>query len=66
MARPELVAAARTALRGRDLMCFCPLTEACHADVWLRIVNGAGVPAASECTEEPDATMSATDSGDGQ
>lgn len=44
---PELIAAARDALRGKDLMCFCPLTEPCHADVWLRVVNEM-VPLAPE------------------
>jgi len=27
-------------LRGRDLACYCPLTEACHADVLLAVANG--------------------------
>ena len=45
--QPELIAAARDALRGKDLMCFCPLTEPCHADVWLRVVNEI-VPSAPE------------------
>lgn len=27
-------------LRGRDLLCWCPLTVACHADVLLEIANG--------------------------
>ncbi len=26
-------------LRGRDLMCFCPLDQSCHADVLLEIAN---------------------------
>ena len=26
-------------LRGRDLACYCPLDEACHADVLLAIAN---------------------------
>lgn len=34
--RPELIAAARIELRGRDLVCFCA-PQLCHADV-LRIV----------------------------
>jgi hypothetical protein len=37
--RPELVAAARADLRGRDLMCWCPLDGPCHADVLLRVAN---------------------------
>ncbi len=36
---PELVAAARVALRGKVLMCWCPLHLPCHADVWLEVVN---------------------------
>ncbi len=26
-------------LRGKDLMCWCPLDQACHADTLLRIAN---------------------------
>ena len=26
-------------LRGRDLACWCPLDQACHADVLLRVAN---------------------------
>jgi hypothetical protein len=26
-------------LRGRDLACYCPLDESCHADVLLAIAN---------------------------
>lgn len=37
--QPELVEAARQALKGKDLMCFCPLSEPCHAEIWLRIAN---------------------------
>jgi hypothetical protein len=29
----------RTQLRGRDLACYCPLDEPCHADVLLAIAN---------------------------
>lgn len=28
-----------TPLRGRDLMCFCPLDRPCHADILLEIAN---------------------------
>lgn len=44
--RPDLAEAARTELRGRDLMCWCALVDAdgasvpCHADVLLEIANG--------------------------
>ena len=27
-------------LRGHDLACWCPLDQACHADVLLEIANG--------------------------
>lgn len=30
----------RAELRGKDLMCFCPLDQPCHADVLLAIANG--------------------------
>lgn len=37
-ARPDLVAAARAELRGRDLVCFCaPL--ACHGDILNEVAN---------------------------
>jgi hypothetical protein len=29
-------------LRGRDLACWCPLDQPCHADVLLEIANGKG------------------------
>lgn len=28
-------------IRGRDLVCWCPLDQPCHADVLLEIANGA-------------------------
>ncbi|MDF3308734.1 DUF4326 domain-containing protein [Rhodococcus sp. T2V] len=27
-------------LRGKDLVCWCPLDEPCHADVLLELANG--------------------------
>lgn len=30
---------ARNTLRGRDLVCWCPLDQACHADVLLELAN---------------------------
>lgn len=27
-------------LRGKDLACWCPLNQSCHADVLLEIANG--------------------------
>lgn len=41
-AQPELVAAARVELAGRDLVCWCPLGEPCHADVLLELANAGG------------------------
>lgn len=40
--RPEKagkVAAIREQLRGKNLACWCPLDEPCHADVLLQIAN---------------------------
>lgn len=36
---PELIAAARAELAGRDLCCFCRLDQPCHADVLLQVSN---------------------------
>ena len=42
--QPELVSAARAELAGRDLVCWCPPGEACHADVLLDVANpGAAI-----------------------
>jgi hypothetical protein len=34
------VADVKRELRGRDLACYCPLDEPCHADVLLEYANG--------------------------
>ena len=39
--RAELLATARAELRGKNLACWCPLDEPCHADVLLYLVNAA-------------------------
>lgn len=36
---PEVIAAARRELAGRDLACWCPLDMPCHGDVLLEIAN---------------------------
>jgi hypothetical protein len=36
---PFTVADVRAELRGRDLACWCPLDEPCHADVLLELAN---------------------------
>jgi hypothetical protein len=33
------IEAARTELRGKNLACWCPLDQPCHADVLLEIAN---------------------------
>lgn len=39
--QPDLLAAARDELAGRDLACWCPLdAEWCHADDLLNLANG--------------------------
>lgn len=35
---------ARAELAGRDLACWCPLDQPCHADVLLEIANAASGP----------------------
>jgi hypothetical protein len=35
----ELVEAAKFELRGKDLACWCPLNQPCHADVLLELAN---------------------------
>ncbi|MCR6672181.1 MAG: DUF4326 domain-containing protein [Devosia ginsengisoli] len=42
LARPEqaaLVDDIRALLRGRNLACWCPLDDCCHADVLLEVAN---------------------------
>jgi len=38
--QPDLIATAVAQLRGRDLACWCPPGQPCHADVLLEIANG--------------------------
>lgn len=38
---PETI---RATLAGKDLMCWCPLTKPCHADVLLELANGDRLP----------------------
>ncbi len=35
----ELASEARAALRGKNLACWCKLSEPCHADVLLEVAN---------------------------
>jgi hypothetical protein len=41
--RSDLVDAARRELAGRDLMCWCTVRDACHADVLLLVAAGGAV-----------------------
>ena len=41
--RPSLAEAARAELASRDLMCWCPDNEPCHADVLLELANPENV-----------------------
>lgn len=36
------------ALRGRDLACWCPLDQPCHADVLLDLANAVTSPGSGE------------------
>lgn len=36
---PEMVAAIRRELAGKDLACWCPLGQTCHVDVLLELAN---------------------------
>ena len=36
---PEMIAAARAELRGKDLACWCKEGDPCHADVLLEVAN---------------------------
>jgi hypothetical protein len=40
--RPVSVDEIREQLAGRDLACWCPLDQPCHADVLLEVANGGG------------------------
>jgi hypothetical protein len=39
LSRPAQIEEYRAELRGRDLACWCPLDQPCHADVLLEIAN---------------------------
>ena len=38
--KPPTTREIRKELRGKNLACFCPLDQPCHADVLLKIANG--------------------------
>ncbi len=37
---PRAAPGALAEIRGKNLMCFCPLDQPCHADVLLELANG--------------------------
>lgn len=45
---PELLAAARRELAGRDLACWCRTNDLCHADVLLRLCSDDSTPPIGE------------------
>lgn len=49
---PDLVAAVRVELAGRDLACWCPPESPCHGDVLLAVAAGEPVPAPLRPTSE--------------
>jgi Domain of unknown function (DUF4326) len=42
LAARELVAVGARELRGKNLACWCPMDEPCHADILLKIANSGG------------------------
>lgn len=45
----KLLAQAREELRGKNLACWCPHGQSCHADVLLRLVNCKNMEIADAC-----------------
>ena len=41
---PRLVAKVKAELKGKNLVCWCSLSEACHADVLLSVANTGDKP----------------------
>lgn len=38
--QPKFIEAVRRELRGKDLACWCKLSDPCHADILLELANG--------------------------
>ena len=36
---PEFMRSVRSEIKGKDLACWCPLDQPCHADVLLQVAN---------------------------
>lgn len=43
LARPEFVKQIRDELRGKNIACWCELSQSCHGDVLLEIANSVDV-----------------------
>lgn len=41
-------------LRGKNLMCWCPLDQPCHADVLLELANAAAAALGADTKEDGD------------
>lgn len=54
-ARPAWVTAAHRDLVGKDLACWCPLDQSCHADVLLSVANGGELAVSEVLASTPDA-----------
>ena len=50
---PVAVGPAIAELRGKDLACWCPLDQPCHADVLLELANAPPVPSAGTPEDQP-------------
>lgn len=50
---PGLVADIRLALAGKDLACWCPPGQPCHADVLLEIANSEEAPDGQAGRDQP-------------
>ena len=55
---PKDVSMIRASLRGKNLACWCPLDQPCHADVLLQLANGGDE--AHHVPEGPASTTKAT------
>jgi hypothetical protein len=40
---PHPLELARSYLKDKNLACFCPLTQDCHADIWLAAARGDSI-----------------------
>jgi hypothetical protein len=36
----KMLTAAKAELKGKNLACWCPLSQPCHADVLMELTNG--------------------------